>query len=203
VFAGRGADDFGESGRPRARPSHVALAHVGVVMGSGGVVPDEPGVVPGGQPVEIRDAAAAGADGPGDRLLGRRQAAEGIRGQRDQLQEARLRLADQSGGALVPQVLPVPRPSVQAGGRRAFLVVLVHRSGGRRFHRDAGHQSPLLQGHLRLPRPRDSRAAVQSPGYVSPSITMRVDLSSLRNGHARRSARIFDDRPGHRLARSN
>lgn len=106
--AGRGADDFGEGGRTRARPGYVAVAHVGVVMGPGGVLSDDPDVVPGDQPAEIRDAAAAGVNGPGDRLLGRRQAAEGIREQREFHEEIGLRFSDEGGGALVPQVLPLP-----------------------------------------------------------------------------------------------
>lgn len=107
LVAGRGADDFGEGGRPRARPRHVAVAHAGVVMGSGSVLPDEPDVVPGDESAEIRNAAAASAHRPGDRLLGRRQATEGIREQPEFHEEIGLQLPDQGCGALVPQVLPL------------------------------------------------------------------------------------------------
>lgn len=78
-FAGRGADDFRKGSRPRARPSHMALTYVGMVVGPRSVLSDDADVVPGDQPAEIRDATAAGADGPRDRLLGRREATEGIR----------------------------------------------------------------------------------------------------------------------------
>lgn len=108
LLAGRGADDFGEGSRPRTRPRHVAVADVRVVMGSRGVLPDDPDVVPGDEPTEIRDAAAASAHRPGHRLLGRRQAAEGIREQPEFHEEIGLRLPDQGCGALVPQVLPLP-----------------------------------------------------------------------------------------------
>lgn len=102
LVAGRGADNFGEGGRPRARPGHVAVAYVGVVMGPRGILSDDSDVVPGHQPAKIRDAAAAGADGPGDRLFGRRQATEGIREQREFHEEIELRFPDEGGGALVP-----------------------------------------------------------------------------------------------------
>jgi len=80
-FAGRGADDFRKSSRPRARPSHMAFANVGMVVGPGSVLSDDPDVVPGDQSAQIRDAAAADIDGSGNRLLGRRKTAEGIRKQ--------------------------------------------------------------------------------------------------------------------------
>lgn len=105
-FAGRGADDFRKSSRPRARPSHMAFTYVGMVVGPGGVLSDEPDVVPGDQPAPIRDAAAAGIDGSGDRLLGRRETAEGIRMQPQLLEEVG-QLPDEGGGALVSQVLPL------------------------------------------------------------------------------------------------
>lgn len=47
-------------------------------MGPRGVLSDDADVVPGDEPAEIRDAAAASADRSGNRFLGRRQAAEGI-----------------------------------------------------------------------------------------------------------------------------
>lgn len=103
-FAGRGADDFRKGSRPRARPGHMAFTYVRMVVGPGSVLSDEPDVVPGDQSAQIRNAAAAGADGPGDRLLGRRETAEGIRMQSELLEKIG-QLPDEGGGTLVSQVL--------------------------------------------------------------------------------------------------
>lgn len=76
-------------------------------MGPRGVLSDDPDVVSGDQPAAIRNAAAAGANGSRNRLLGRRQTAEGIREQPEFFEEIGL-LPDEGGGALVSQVLPLP-----------------------------------------------------------------------------------------------
>lgn len=49
-FAGRGADDFRKGSRPRARPSHMALTYIGMVVGPRSVLSDDPDVIPGDQP---------------------------------------------------------------------------------------------------------------------------------------------------------
>lgn len=72
LITGRGADDIREGGGPGSRPCHVAVAGVGVVMGPGSLLPADPYLIPGEQPVEVRDTTAPGAHRPRHRFFRRR-----------------------------------------------------------------------------------------------------------------------------------